>query len=76
MCLPRSAYKILKVNKKLGVMMPLQITIYEEDGQVYCSWLNIDKMGKMMGSTIAEVMKKSSDDLINVLKEIIILQGE
>ena len=34
MCILRSAYEILKVNNKLAVMMPFQISLFEEKGQV------------------------------------------
>ncbi len=54
MCIPRSAYEILKDNKKLAVMMPLQINVYEEDGQVYVVWLNIKMMGKLMPMMMTE----------------------
>ena len=71
MCIPRSAYKILKENKKLAVMMPLQINVYEEDGQVYITWMNIEMMGKLFGDTVSQVMKDASKGLMNVHKDIL-----
>jgi uncharacterized protein (DUF302 family) len=76
MCIPRSAHDILKVNKKLAAMMPLQITIYEENNQTYICWLNIKMMGKLFGEKVAEIMGTASDDLLSVLKDIIIEEGE
>lgn len=70
MCIPRAAHKILKINKQLCVMMPLQITVYEEDDEVYVAWMNIALMGKMFGRTVAEVMEKASDDLLNTLNKV------
>jgi uncharacterized protein (DUF302 family) len=71
MCIPRSAAKILKVNPKLGVMMPMQITVYEEDDQVYVVWMNIKMMGKLFGKVVAEVMGDATDMLLEVHKDII-----
>lgn len=72
MCIPRSAYEILKVNKKLAVMMPLQINVYEEDGQVYIVWMNIKMMGKMFGKKVAEVMGAASEMMMSVHENIIL----
>jgi len=66
MCVPRSAYEILKVNKKLSVMMPLQISVFEEEGQVYVTWMNIKMMGRLFGSTVAAVMDEAARGLADV----------
>lgn len=74
MCMPHSAHKILKndKNKKLAVMMPLQINVYETaDGQVFVAWMNIKFMGKMFGAEVAEVMGEAEKNLQEVHKEII-----
>ena len=71
MCIPRAAYEILKENKQLAVMMPLQINIYEEDGNVYIAWMNIKMMGKMFGETVSKIMEKAEEDLMEVHKDII-----
>jgi uncharacterized protein (DUF302 family) len=76
MCIPRSAYKILKVNKKLAVMMPLQINVYEEDGRVFITWMNIKMMGKLFGETVSEIMGKAVEDMMVVHKGIIEEKGE
>lgn len=72
MCIPRSAYKILKENKQAGAFMPMQINVYEEEGQVYVSWFNIEMMGKMIGPVTAEVMKSAAAMLMDAHKNIII----
>jgi uncharacterized protein (DUF302 family) len=71
MCIPRSAAKILKVNPKLAVMMPMQITVYEDDDQVYVVWMNIKMMGKLFGKVVAEVMSDATEMLLEVHKDII-----
>ena len=71
MCIPRSAYEILKVDKKLAVMMPLQINVFEEEGQVYITWMNIKMMGKMFGETVSKIREKAEEDLMEVHKDII-----
>ena len=75
MCIPRSAYKILKENKKLAVMMPLQINVYEEEEQVYITWMNIEMMGKLFGDTVSQVMKEASKGLMTVHKDILLEEG-
>ena len=75
MCIPRSAYKILKENKKLAVMMPLQINVYEEEGQVYITWMNIEMMGKLFGDTVSQVMKDASKGLMTVHRDILLEEG-
>jgi uncharacterized protein (DUF302 family) len=75
MCIPRSAYKILKENKKLAVMMPLQINVYEEDGQVYITWMNIEMLGKLFGETVSQVMKDASKGLMTVHRDILLEEG-
>jgi uncharacterized protein (DUF302 family) len=74
MCRPHSAHKILKTdkNKRLAVMMPMQINVYETaDGQVHVAWMNIKLMGKMFGAEVAEIMGEAEKNLQEVHKEII-----
>ena len=70
MCIPRSAYKILNVDKKLAVMMPLQISVFEEAGQVYVTWMNIKMMGKLFGAPVAAVMDEAARGLADVHESI------
>jgi len=76
MCIPRSAYKILKVDKKLAVMMPLQINVHEEEGQVYVTWMNIKMMGKLFGSAVAAVMDEAAQGLADVHECILQQEGD
>ena len=75
MCIPRSAYEILKENKKLAVMMPMQINVYEEDGEVFVVWMNIEMMGKMFGPKVSKVMKEASRMLESVHENIVEKEG-
>ncbi len=75
MCIPRSAYEILKVNKKLSVMMPLQISVFEEEGQVYVTWMNIKMIGKLLGSTVAAEMGEAARGLTDVHEGIVEREG-
>ncbi len=70
MCIPRAGYEILKVNKKLATMMPLQVVIYQEGEDVYISWMNIKMMGKLFGSKVSEIMGNAAQDMEKVLSEI------
>ena len=76
MCIPRSAHKILKVDKKLAIMMPLQINVFEEEGQVYVTWMNIKMMGKLFGSTVAAVMDEAARGLADVHENIFQQEGD
>jgi len=52
-------------------MMPCRIGIYEADGEVYVTRLNIGLMSKMFGGSIADVMGKVSDEEHRMLSAII-----
>jgi uncharacterized protein (DUF302 family) len=71
MCIPREAHKILKVDKKLAVMMPMQINVFEEDDKTYITWMNIKLMGKMYGNEVAGIMGEACHMLMEVHKGII-----
>lgn len=71
MCIPRAAHNILKVNKRLAGMMPLQITIFEDEGKVYVSWMDITLMGKMFGQAVADIMATAEKNMREALKSII-----
>ena len=75
MCIPRTAYEILKVNKKLAVMMPLQISVFEEEGQTYVTWMNIKMIGKLFGSTVASAMDEADRGLTDVHEGIVEQEG-
>ena len=60
---------------ELAVMMPLQINVYEENGQVYITWMNIKMMGKMFGEKVSQIMGKAVEDLMEVHKDIIDEKG-
>jgi uncharacterized protein (DUF302 family) len=36
-CQPASAYKVLQIDKELGLLLPCNVIIYEEDKKVYIS---------------------------------------
>lgn len=76
MCIARSAARILNVEKRLGVMMPLQINIFEEEGRVYVSWMNLSLMGKAFGSVVSEIMKKAESDLVKTLETVLQKEDE
>jgi len=71
MCIPRSAYHIIKENPKLAVMMPMQITVYEDENGVHVVWMNITMMGKMFGSNVSKIMGEASKMILNVLEDIL-----
>lgn len=71
MNLPRYAHQIIKQNRLLACLMPIQIIIYEKDNNVYISWLNIEKVGKMIGNDIARIMNQTAILLMLVHKDII-----
>ena len=36
-CQPKSALKVLRIDKEIGLLLPCNVIIYEEDGKVYVS---------------------------------------
>ena len=73
LCQPTHAFSILSENdnKPVAGMMPCRIGIYEADGEVYVTRLNIGLMSKMFGGSIADVMGKVSDEEHRMLSAII-----
>lgn len=61
MCEPNAAANILKHDeyKKLSVMMPCTIAVYEKsDGKTYISVMNLKFMSMMYGGEVAKAMDK------------------
>ena len=58
-CQPHYAHKLLSDDNArfVSVMMPCSISVYKKsDGKTYVANMRTDKMGSMMGGTVAEVM--------------------
>jgi len=64
MCQPEIASGLLKnpENKRVAVMMPCAIAVYEKDDGVYVANMNVGMMGKMFGGEIATAMGRVAAD--------------
>ena len=59
LCNPDYAYELLKddASRYVSVMMPCSISVYtKSDGKTYVANMRADKMGSLMGGTVAKVM--------------------
>lgn len=73
-CAGQHAYKLLKsdANKHIITMMPCGVGIYEEDGEVHVTTMNLGLMKGMFSGTILDVMSQVEADtnkVMSVLKQ-------
>jgi uncharacterized protein (DUF302 family) len=64
-CSTKYSGPILKADgtRILSILMPCSITVYKKDnGKTYIGMMNAGLMGKMFGSTVAEVMGEVAKD--------------
>jgi uncharacterized protein (DUF302 family) len=55
-CNAEHAKSVLQTNPEVSTMMPCAFGVYEKDGKVYITGMNMGLMGKMFGGNIAKVM--------------------
>jgi uncharacterized protein (DUF302 family) len=55
-CNAKHAKSVLQTNPEVSTMMPCAFGVYEKDGKVYITGMNMGLMGKMFGGNIAKVM--------------------
>lgn len=71
MCEPKAAASILKHDeyKKLSVMMPCTIAVYEKsDGKTYISVMNLKFMSMMYGGDVAAIMDEIQPQMEQMVK--------
>jgi uncharacterized protein (DUF302 family) len=73
LCKPTHAFAILSDSdhKMVAGMMPCRIGVYEADGAVYVTRLNIGLMAEMFGGPAAEVMGKVAEEEHAILSDIV-----
>lgn len=72
-CKPEYSGQMLELNHEriISVMMPCRISVYEkEDGKTYIALVNAGNMASGMSDNIAEVMKSSADETIEIVKTV------
>ncbi len=73
-CKPEYSGHMLEKNHEriVSVMMPCRISVYEkEDGKAYVALINTSAMSAGMPPTIADAMKKASDETFDIVKSVI-----
>ena len=70
MCQPEIASGLLKnnENKKVGVLVPCAIAVYDKGDEVYVANMNVGMMGKMFGGEIATAMDKVAAENAEILE--------
>lgn len=75
LCKPDYSSKILFSNQErvISSMMPCRVSIYvKTNGKTYISRMNSDDMAAKMGGLVDEVMSAASNDVEEILKDLII----
>ena len=70
-CKPEYSGQMLELNHEriISVMMPCRISVYEkDDGKIYVALLDSGAMASGLPENIAKVMKKASDETIEMVK--------
>jgi len=72
LCKADYAKDMIETNPEISTMMPCAWGVYEKDGKVLISAMNMGLMGKMFGGNIAKVVGESvASDEHNILKAVI-----
>jgi len=69
-CAGKYAYALLKddVNKHIASMMPCGVAIYEKEGKVYVSTMNLLLMQNLFSGETQKIMKKVADDTSRIME--------
>lgn len=70
-CKPEYSGQMLELNHEriISVMMPCRISVYEkDDGKIYVALLDSGALASGLPENIAKVMKKASDETIEMVK--------
>lgn len=73
-CKPEYSGHMLEKNHEriVSVMMPCRISVYEkEDGKAYVALINTSAMSAGLPPTIADAMKKASDETFDIVRSVI-----
>lgn len=63
-CQPASAYKVLEIDKEVGLLLPCNVIVYEDSGETYVSAiLPTVAMGMVENSDLAPIAKEIEDKL-------------
>lgn len=70
-CNPQFAFQALQVEKEIGLMLPCNVIIYEDNGKVFASAiLPTTAMGMIGNSTLIDIAKKVEEKLIKVINNL------
>ncbi|MEA3496988.1 MAG: DUF302 domain-containing protein [Bacteroidota bacterium] len=72
LCKANYAKDMIETNPEISTMMPCAWGVYEKDGKIMISAMNMGLMGKIFGGNIAKVVGESvATDEHNILKAVI-----
>ncbi|MEA2050051.1 MAG: DUF302 domain-containing protein, partial [Campylobacterota bacterium] len=72
LCNAEYAKDMIETNPEISTMMPCAWGVYEKDGKILISAMNMGLMGKIFGGNIAKVVGESvANDEHNILKAVI-----
>lgn len=70
-CQPASAYKVLQIDKEIGLLLPCNVIIYEDNGKVFVSAiLPSIAMGMVDNPDLTPIAKEVEDKLKRVVDDI------
>ena len=69
LCNPAAAKEVLSAHPEVSVFLPCRVSVYEEDGQVILSTIEIDAM--MQNFTIDNSLKTHMNEVFNNLKKLL-----
>lgn len=70
-CQPKSAYKVLQIDKEIGLLLPCNVIVYEDKGNVYVSAiLPSVAMGMVDNLELTPIAKEVEDKLKRVIDAI------
>ena len=70
-CNPPFAFQALQVEKEIGLMLPCNVIVYEDAGNVFVSAIRPTvAMGKINSPALADIAKKVEEKLTKVIKSL------
>ncbi|HBI33771.1 MAG TPA: hypothetical protein DEA43_03095 [Candidatus Moranbacteria bacterium] len=70
-CQPKSAYRVLQIDKEIGLLLPCNVIVYEDNGSVYVSAiLPSIAMGMVNNLELTPITKEVEDKIKRVVDNI------
>lgn len=70
-CQPASAHKVLQIDKEIGLLLPCNVIVYQDNGKVFVSTiLPSVAMGMVENSGLTPIAKEVEDKLKRVVDQV------